>query len=57
MRAVLESAGVKNVIAKCIGSSNPHNVVKATIKALSELRDPYTIAELRNIPVEKLLNK
>ena len=57
MRAVLESAGVRNVLAKCIGSSNPHNVVKATIKALSELRDPYTIAELRNIPVEKLLNK
>ncbi|HPB19526.1 MAG TPA: 30S ribosomal protein S5, partial [Bacteroidales bacterium] len=42
MRAVLESAGVRNVLAKCIGSSNPHNVVKATIQALSELRDPYT---------------
>ncbi|HHW60229.1 MAG: 30S ribosomal protein S5 [Bacteroidales bacterium] len=57
MRAVLESAGVKNVLAKCIGSSNPHNVVKATIKALTELRDPYMIADLRNIPLEKVIGK
>ena len=44
MRAVLESAGVKDVLAKSKGSSNPHNLVKATLKALLELRDPLTIA-------------
>ena len=43
-RAVLESAGVKDVLAKSIGSSNPHNLVKATIAALKLLRDPRTIA-------------
>ena len=41
MRAVLESVGVKNVLAKSKGSSNPHSVVKATFKALAQLRDPY----------------
>lgn len=49
MRAVLESAGVHDVLAKSKGSSNPHNVVKATIDALSKLRDPYTVAEQRGI--------
>src|SRR5881394_4023948 len=44
MRAVLESAGVHNVLAKSKGSSNPHNVVKATFKALTTMRDAYTIA-------------
>ena len=44
MRAVLESAGVTDVIAKSKGSSNPHNLVKATIAALAEMRDAYTIA-------------
>ena len=44
MRAVLESVGVVDVIAKSKGSSNPHNLVKATIQALSELRDAYTVA-------------
>ncbi len=47
MRAVLESAGVTDVLAKSLGSTNPHNVVKATIQALSELRDPITIAQTR----------
>ncbi|NND06333.1 MAG: 30S ribosomal protein S5 [Saprospiraceae bacterium] len=54
MRAVLESAGVHNVLAKSQGSSNPHNVVKATIDALSKLRSPQTIARQRGISVEKL---
>ncbi len=54
MRAVLESAGVHNVLAKSQGSSNPHNVVKATIDALSKLRSPQTIARSRGISVEKL---
>lgn len=56
MRAVLESAGVTDVIAKSIGSSNPHNVVKATIKALSLLRTPLQVAKNRNVSVEKVFN-
>ncbi len=56
MRAVLESAGIRDVLAKSKGSSNPHNVVKATIDALSKLRDPYTIAKQRGIPLSKVFN-
>jgi len=56
MRAVLESAGVHNVLAKSKGSSNPHNVVKATFKALMSLRDPYTVAEHRGISLSKVFN-
>lgn len=56
MRAVLESAGVHDVLAKSKGSSNPHNVVKATIDALSKLRDPYTIAEHRGVGLRKVFN-
>jgi small subunit ribosomal protein S5 len=54
MRAVLESAGVHNVLAKSMGSSNPHNVVKATINALMLLRSPQTIARDRNVNVDKV---
>ena len=54
MRAVLEIAGVHNVLAKSQGSSNPHNVVKATIDALSKLRTPLEIARQRGITTEKL---
>ncbi len=56
MRAVLESAGVTNVIAKSLGSSNPHNVVKATIRALQLMRDPGTVAKQRGITVDKVFN-
>lgn len=56
MRAVLETAGVENVLAKSLGSSNPHNVVKATIDALSKLRDPKTIAKTRSISLNKVFN-
>ncbi len=56
MRAVLESAGIKDVIGKSLGSSNPHNVVKATIKALAEMRMPHTIAAQRGIPLSKVFN-
>ena len=56
MRAVLESAGVTDVLAKSLGSANPHNVVKATIKALTEMRDPYTIARLRGINLKQVFN-
>jgi small subunit ribosomal protein S5 len=56
MRAVLESVGVKNVLAKSKGSSNPHNLVKATIKALLELRDAFMISDQRSITLEKVFN-
>jgi small subunit ribosomal protein S5 len=56
MRAVLESVGVKNVLAKSKGSSNPHNLVKATFKALLEMRDAYTVAEHRGVNLDKVFN-
>ena len=56
MRAVLESAGIHNVLAKSKGSSNPHNVVKATFKALTTMRDPQTIARNRGISLSKVFN-
>ena len=56
MRAVLESVGVKNVLAKSKGSSNPHNLVKATIGALCELRDAHSIARVRGISMDKVFN-
>lgn len=56
MRAVLESAGVKDVLAKSKGSSNPHNLVKATLKALLELRDARTVAMHRGIKMDKVFN-
>ena len=54
MRAVFESVGVKNVLAKSKGSSNPHNLVKATVAALVEMRDAYTVAGLRGIPMSRV---
>lgn len=54
MRAVFESVGVKDVLAKSKGSSNPHNLVKATVAALAELRDAHTIAATRNVSLEKV---
>ncbi len=56
MRAVLEFAGIHNVLAKSMGSSNPHNVIKATIDALSKLRSPMDVARQRRISMEKLFN-
>lgn len=56
MRAVLETVGVKNVLAKSKGSSNPHNVVKATLNALSELRDPAVVAQQRGVALDKVFN-
>jgi small subunit ribosomal protein S5 len=56
MRAVLEIAGVQNVLAKSLGTSNPHNVIKATIDALSKLRSPLTIARERGISLERVYN-
>ena len=56
MRAVFESAGIQNVLAKSRGSSNPHNLVKATVQALTEMRDAYTVAGFRGIPMSKVFN-
>ena len=54
--SVLESAGVKDVLAKSKGSSNPHNLVKATFAALKLLRDPRMIAQQRGISLDKVFN-
>jgi small subunit ribosomal protein S5 len=56
MRAVLESVGISNVLAKSQGSSNPHNVVKATIDALSQMRDAVTVARQRGVDLDKVFN-
>lgn len=56
MRAVLESAGVHDVLAKSKGSSNPHNVVKATFDALNKMRDPYAVAQQRGVSLDKVFN-
>jgi small subunit ribosomal protein S5 len=54
MRAVLESVGITDVLAKSKGSSNPHNLVKATIAALGEMRSPAQVAQNRGISVEQV---
>ena len=56
MRSVLESVGIHNVLAKSQGSSNPHNVVKATMDALSQMRDAVTVAKQRGISVNQVFN-
>lgn len=56
MRAVLESVGIKDVLAKSKGSSNPHNLVKATFQALLQMRDAYAVSQNRNVPLEKVFN-
>lgn len=56
MRAVLESVGITDVLAKSKGSSNPHNLVKATVAALTQMRDAYTVAGLRGVPMTKVFN-
>ena len=54
VRAVVESAGIHNVLSKCIGSRNPHNVVKATIDALRQLRSLEEVAKVRGIATEQV---
>ncbi len=56
MRAVLESVGIHNVLAKSKGSSNPHNLVKATMAALVEMRDAVTVAQHRGVSLDKVFN-
>ena len=54
VRAVLEPAGIVNILAKSLGSPNPHNVVKATMKGLLELSDIYSVSKIRDLPVNKI---
>src|ERR1700689_4069646 len=56
MRAVLEAAGITDVLSKSLGSANPHNVVKATFLALSMLREPIQVAKKRHISLKKVFN-
>lgn len=56
MRAVFESAGITDVLAKSQGSSNPHNVVKATVDALNKMRDPLAVAKNRRVSLSKVFN-
>jgi small subunit ribosomal protein S5 len=55
MRAVLEVAGVQNVLSKCYGSTNPINVVRATINALTEMTSPEQVAAKRGLSVHQIL--
>jgi small subunit ribosomal protein S5 len=54
VRAVVQAAGIPNVLTKSIGSHNPHNVVKATINALEQLRDKNAVAEMRGVAIDKM---
>jgi len=55
MRAVCEAVGVNNVLAKCIGTNNPINVVRATINALTEMNNPESVAAKRGKTIEEIL--
>lgn len=57
VRAVLEAAGVHDILTKCLGSHNPHNLVKATLDGLRNLRTPERIASIRNKTVDEIVKK
>ena len=56
MRAIFESVGIKDILAKSKGSSNNHNLVKSTMLALTEMRDAYTVAQHRGVSMDKVFN-
>lgn len=55
VRAVMQAAGVQNILTKSIGTSNPHNVIKATFEGLRNLKDPQEVSRLREKPLEEIL--
>jgi small subunit ribosomal protein S5 len=55
VRAVLEAAGIQNILTKCLGSNNPHNLVKATLNGLRRLRTAEQIAKLRNLKTSEMV--
>ena len=55
VRAVVEAAGIRDILTKSMGSANILNVVKATMRALEELKDPAVVAERRGVPVSKVM--
>ena len=57
IRAIMDAAGIRDVVTKCIGSTNPHNVVKATFKALDSLQSPEYVAKKRGFRLEELLER